>query len=69
MPPLTGAGERLAPRATWFCIDAPKRSPVALALRVFPLQSRVRPGGIACSAPRHEQRESTPSEPQAPRDA
>ncbi len=36
MPPLTGVGERCAPRATWSCIDEHYRSPVALALRVYP---------------------------------
>jgi len=50
MPPLTGVGERFAPRATWYCIDDLFRSPVALALRVYPPLSRVGPGGIACSA-------------------
>jgi len=32
MPPLTGVGERCAPRATWFCIDERARRQVALAL-------------------------------------
>src|SRR3989442_15039206 len=50
MPPLTGVGERFAPRATWFCIDERTRRQVALALRVYPRLSRVGPGGIACSA-------------------
>ena len=50
MPPLTGGGERCAPRATWFCIDERTRRQVALALRVYPLLSRVGSGGIACSA-------------------
>ncbi len=50
MPPLTGLGERQAPRATWFCIDERDSSQVALALRVYPSQSRVGPSGIACSA-------------------
>jgi hypothetical protein len=50
MPPLTGLGERCAPRATWFCIDERMYLPVALALRVYPARSRVGPGGIACSA-------------------
>ncbi len=50
MPPLTWVGERFAPRATWSCIDDLFRSPVALALRVYPPVSRVGPGGIACSA-------------------
>ncbi len=50
MSPLTGVGERCAPRATWSCIDEHNRSPVALALRVYPLLSRVGPGDIACSA-------------------
>ena len=27
MPPLTGVGERYAPRATWSCIDEPLKSP------------------------------------------
>jgi hypothetical protein len=36
MPPLTGMGERYAPRATWSCIDERNHSPVALALRVYP---------------------------------
>jgi hypothetical protein len=27
MPPLTGVGERCAPRATWSCIDEPLKSP------------------------------------------
>src|SRR5712692_3010136 len=27
MPPLTGVGERFAPRATWSCIDEPLKSP------------------------------------------
>ena len=31
MPPLTGVGERFAPRATWFCIDERTRRQVALA--------------------------------------
>src|SRR5690349_4536201 len=39
-----------APRATWSCIDDLFRSPVALALRVYPPVSRVGPSGIACSA-------------------
>jgi hypothetical protein len=51
MPPLTAVGERCAPRATWFCIDERTRRQAALALRVYPLLSRVGPGGIACSAP------------------
>jgi len=50
MPPLTAVGERCAPRATWFCIDKRTYLQVALALRVYPRLSRVRPGGIACSA-------------------
>ena len=50
MPPLTGVGERFAPRATWFCIDERTRRQVALALRVYPLLSRVDSFGIACSA-------------------
>ena len=50
MPPLTGVGERCAPRATWFCIDERTRRQVALALRVYLPLSRVGPGGIACSA-------------------
>ncbi len=50
MLPLTGVGERFAPRATWFCIDERPRRQVALALRVYPRLSRVGPGGIACSA-------------------
>ncbi len=50
MPPLTGVGERCAPRATWFCIDERTCRQVALALRVYPPLSRVGPGGIACSA-------------------
>jgi len=50
MPPLTGVGERCAPRATWSCIDERNRSPLALALRVYPLLSRVDSLGIACSA-------------------
>ena len=54
MPPLTGVGERCAPRATWSCIDERNRSPVALALRVYPPLSRVDSLGIACSAPWHE---------------
>jgi hypothetical protein len=51
MPPLTGVGERFAPRATWFCIDERTRRQVALALRVYPLLSRVDSLGIAGSAP------------------
>ena len=27
MPPLTGVGERCAPRATWYCIDEPLQPP------------------------------------------
>ena len=27
MPPLTGVGERCAPRATWSCIDEPLKPP------------------------------------------
>ena len=27
MPPLTGVGERYAPRATWSCIDEPLKPP------------------------------------------
>jgi hypothetical protein len=50
MPPLTGLGERFAPRATWSCIDEHTRRQVALALRVYPARSRVDPLGIACSA-------------------
>jgi hypothetical protein len=49
MPPLTGVGERFAPRATWFCIDERTRRQVALALRVYPPLSRVDSFGIACS--------------------
>jgi hypothetical protein len=50
MPPLTGVGERYAPRATWFCIDERNRSPVALALRVYPPRQG---SGLAASlAPR-----------------
>jgi hypothetical protein len=70
MPPLTGPGERYAPRATWFCIDERTRSPVALARA-----ESTRPGqgsGLAASlVPRcwHEQCESTPTKPQALRDA
>src|SRR6266487_5439526 len=67
MPPLTWVGERFAPRATWSCIDDLFRSPVALALRVYPPSQG---SGLAASlAPRpwHGQRLSTSAEPQAPR--
>ena len=50
MPPLTAVGERFAPRATWSCIDERTCRQVALALRVYPLLSRVESLGIACSA-------------------
>jgi hypothetical protein len=69
MPPLTWVGERCAPRATWSCIDDLFRSPVALALRVYPPSQG---SGLAASlAPRpwHGQRLSTSTEPQAPKDA
>jgi hypothetical protein len=69
MPPVTGVGERCAPRATWSCIDERNHSPVALALRVYPPSQG---SGLAASlAPRpwHEQHGSTPTEPQTPRDA
>src|SRR6266700_4487851 len=65
MPPLTWVGERFAPRATWSCIDDLYRSPVALALRVYPPSQG---SGLAASlAPRpwHGQRFSTSTEPQA----
>jgi hypothetical protein len=69
MPPLTWVGERCAPRATWSCIDDLFRSPVALALRVYPPSQG---SGLAASlAPRpwHGQRFSPSTEPQAPKDA
>jgi hypothetical protein len=66
MPPLTSETERYAPRATGFCIDE----------RHVPGRSRSQESSPACQgsnlsaslAPRswHEQRLSTPTEPQAP---
>ena len=70
MPPLTGVGERFAPRATWFCIDERTRRQVALA-RASSTHSCQGSGLAASLAPRswHEPHGSTPTEPQAPRDA
>ncbi len=50
MPPLPGVGRTLCAEATGFCIEEHYYSQVALALRVYLPQARVRPGGIACSA-------------------
>jgi|GraSoi2013_115cm_1033766.scaffolds.fasta_scaffold08510_4 hypothetical protein len=68
MPPLTWAGRALCAESDrGFCIDERHRTPVALALRVYP------PGqgsGLAASlAPHswHERRFNTSAEPQAPR--
>ena len=50
MPPLPEVGRALCAESDGFCIDERYQSPVALALRVYPPQARVGPGGIACSA-------------------
>ncbi len=70
MPPLTGVGERCAPRATWFCIDERTRRQVALARAesTHPCQGSGLAASLApCAC--HEPHGSTPTEPQAPRDA
>ena len=50
MPPMSEVGRALRAESDGFCIDERYHSPVALALRVYPPQARVWPGGIACSA-------------------
>jgi len=50
MPPLTGMGERCAPRATWFCIDD---APVGRSLSLCESTHACQGSGLAASlAPR-----------------
>jgi len=50
MSPLPEVGRALCAESDGFCIDERYHNPVALALRVYPPQTTVGPGGIACSA-------------------
>ncbi len=50
MPPLYGVGTLFTPKAPEFCIDERSIFPGASALQVYQPHTRVRPGGIACSA-------------------
>ena len=70
MPPLTGVGERYAPRATWSCIDELLKPPGRSRSASLPTPVK----GQAwrhrlLRAPGMSRRFSTPTEPQAPRDA
>lgn len=49
MSPMSEVGRARCAESDGYCIDERYYSPVALALRVYPPQARVRPGGIACS--------------------
>ena len=50
MPPMSEVGRALCAESDGYCIDERYYSSVALALRVYPPQARVKPSGIACSA-------------------
>jgi hypothetical protein len=70
MPPLTVSAERFAPRATGFCIDERTPSPGRSRSASLASPSRVRPGGIACSAFRLAGQDgSTPTRASSSQDA
>jgi hypothetical protein len=68
MPPLTGMGERCAPRATWSCIDEPLQRPGRSRSASLPTPVKGRAWRHRLlRAPGMSGRFSSPTEPQAPR--
>src|SRR6266446_8907478 len=68
MPPLTGVGERFAPRATWSCIDEPLQRPGRSRSASLPTPVKGRAWRHRLlRAPGMSGRFSSLTEPQAPR--